>query len=134
MLNLKIVAQEKEFNFNLPFGSPKVISTDHIVADIKVGLRSDREGNLTEVTINSKDLGHDDAAFERLNKEILKIIGRPGGPLTKEIEVEIDADFETQYKYVVRAISKCSGRFDPGTKQLARYIEKIKFASPHQPK
>ena len=37
--------------------------------------------------------------------EILKIIGRPGNPATKNIEVELDADYECQYKYVVKAIS-----------------------------
>ena len=67
-------------------------------------------------------------------KKFWQIIGRPGNPLTKDVEVEIDADYETQYKYVVKAISKCTGRYDPGTKQVTRYVEKIKFAPPHKPK
>ena len=87
-----------------------------------------------QLTLGSRNLGNDEMAFERLNKEILKIIGRPGNPLAKDIEVEIDADYETQYKYVVKAISKCTGRLDPGSKQVARYVEKIKFAPPHKPK
>ena len=86
------------------------------------------------LTLGSKNLGNDDLAFERLNKEILQIIGRPGNPLTKDIEVEIDADYETQYKYVVKAISKCTGQLDPGSNQVARYVEKIKVAPPHKPK
>lgn len=133
MLNLKIVSPEGNFNINMPIGAPTAAAAEQNLPDIKVGLRSDREGNLTQITLGSKNLGNDEAAFERLNKEILSIIGRPGNPLTKEIEVEIDADFETQYKYVVRAISKCTGRFDPSTKQIARYVEKIKFAAPHKP-
>ena len=134
MLNLKIVAPEGNFNINMPIGAPTAAAAEQNLPEIKVGIRSDRDGNLTQLTLGSKNLGNDDMAFERLNKEILQIIGRPGNPLTKDIEVEIDADFETQYKYVVKAISKCTGRMDPGTKQVARYVEKIKFAPPHKPK
>ena len=101
---------------------------------IKVGLRCDLDGKLTQLTLGERNLGNDDAAFERLNREILRIIGRPGNPLAGNLEVELDADFECQYKYVVKAISRCTGRFDPQTQQVSRYVEKIKFAPPHQPK
>ena len=134
MLNLKIIAPEGNFNINLPIAAPASQPQDVILPDIKVGLRSDREGHLTQLTLGGNNLGNDDAAFDRLNKEILGIIGRPGNPLTKEIEVELDADYECQYKYIVKAISRCTGRYDPQTQQVARYVEKIKFAPPHKPK
>lgn len=134
MLNLRIVSPEGNFNINMPISAPTAAAAEMNLPDIKVGLHSDRQGNLTDVTFGAKSLGTGDAAFERLNQEILAIVGRPGNPLTKEIQVEIDADYETQYKYVVRAISKCTGRYDPSTKQIARYVEKIKFAPPHKPK
>lgn len=69
-----------------------------------------------------------------LNGEILKIIGRPGNPLAHDISVTIDADYECQYKYIVKAISRCTGRYDPTTQQVTRYVEKIKFAPAHLPK
>lgn len=135
MLNLKIVAPEGNFNINLPVSAPaNAAQPDVSLPDIKVGLRSDRDGNLVALTLGGNNLGNDNAAFDRLNAEILKIIGRPGNPLTKDIEVELDADFECHYKYVVKAISRCTGRFDPQTQQIARYVEKIKFAPPHKPK
>jgi biopolymer transport protein ExbD len=134
MLNLKIVSPDGNFHVNLPSGAPSVAAAEQSHPDIKVGMVSDRQGNLVQLTLGSKNLGNDEMAFERLNNEILKIIGRPGNPLTKDIEVEIDADYETQYKYVVKAISKCTGRLDPDTKQVARYVEKIKFAPPHKPR
>lgn len=134
MLNLKIVAPEGNFNINLPVSAPSNAQQDISLPDIKVGLRSDRDGNLVQLTLGGNNLGNNDAAFDRLNQEILKIIGRPGNPQTKDIEVELDADFECQYKYVVKAISRCTGRFDPQTQQIARYVEKIKFAPPHKPK
>ena len=134
MLNLKIVSPEGNFNINLPISAPSASAAELTLPEIKVGMVSDRQGNLMQLTLGSRNLGNDEMAFERLNKEILKIIGRPGNPLAKDIEVEIDADYETQYKYVVKAISKCTGRLDPGSKQVARYVEKIKFAPPHKPK
>jgi biopolymer transport protein ExbD len=134
ILNLKMVSPEGNFNVNLPIGAPSAAAAEHNLPEIKVSMVSDRHGNLMQLTLGSKNLGNDDLAFERLNKEILQIIGRPGNPLTKDIEVEIDADYETQHKYVVKAISKCTGKLDPGSKHVARYIEKIKFAPPHKPK
>jgi len=135
MLNLKIIAPEGNFDINMPIGAPTPKNEDDVnLPDIKVGLRSDAEGNLTQLTLGQKNLGNDDAAFDRLSGEILKIIVRPGNPLTKDIEVEIDADYELQYKYVIRAVSRCTGRLDQQTGQLVRYIEKIKFAPPHEPK
>jgi biopolymer transport protein ExbD len=134
MLNLKIIAAGGSYYRNMPITAPTGSTAHHHAHDIKVSLKSDQEGNLTQLAIGSKNLGNDEFAFELLNKEILAIIGRPGNPLTKEIEVEIDADFETQYKYVVKAISKCTGGIDPDTRQVARYVEKIKFAPPHAPK
>ena len=134
MLNLTTFNRDGDLNSRLPVTLPALARPPLNISSIKVGIRSDRDGNLTQLSLGSKNLGSDDAAFDRLNGEILAMIGRPGNPLASDIEVEIDADFETQYKYVVKAISKCTGRFDPDTKQVARYIEKIRFAPPHKPK
>lgn len=101
--------------------------------DIRVGLRSDLDGNLTQLTLGGRTLGIDDAAFEQLNREILKIIGRPGHPATKDIGVRIDVDFECQYKYVETAVAKCMGRVDEQTRQMVRYIENIDFEPPRNP-
>lgn len=132
MLNLKIVAPEGDFSVNLPMGGPPPGPAADV--SIKVGLRSDLEGRLTQLTLGERNLGNDDAAFERLNREILQIVGRPGNPGASALEVELDADYETQHQYVVKAISRCTGRFDPQTQTVARYIDKIKFAAPRKPR
>ena len=132
MLNLKIVAPEGDFNVYLPLGEGA--PENKMQVPIKVGLRCDPDGKLTRLTLGERNLGNDDAAFERLNLEILKIIGRPGNPLAGSLEVELDADYETQHRYVVKAISRCTGRFDPQTQSIARYVDKIKFAPPRKPR
>lgn len=135
MLNLKILAPEGNFDVNLPITAPSTQQNDEVnIPPMKVGLRSDLNGNLTQLTFGGKNLGNDDAAFDRLSAEVLKVIVRPGNPLTKDIEVEIDADYEVQYQYIIRAISRCTGRLDPQTNQIVRYVEKIKFAPPHEPR
>lgn len=126
MLNLKILAPEGDFNINLP----KSAGPGDVNMPIKVGLRSDAAGNLTQLTIGSRNLGNDEAAFDRLNREIQQIVGRPGNPAAHDIEVELDADFETQHRHVVKAISRCTGQLDPRTGTVTRYVEKIKFAPP----
>lgn len=132
-MNRRIATPIATFHSNLPFRSP-ALTADDVVSDLKINLLSDREGNLTDIKLGSKSLGNDEAAFERLNKEILRLVGRPGNPLTSEIQVEIDADYETQYQYIAKAVSKCTGGYDPSSKQIARYVDKIKFAPPRKPK
>ena len=132
MLNLKIVAPEGDFRVNLPPGDGG--QPNEMQVPIKVGLRCDLDGKLTQLTLGERNLGNDDAAFERLNREILRIIGRPGNPLAGNLEIELDADYETQHQFVVKAISRCTGRFDPRTQTVARYVDKIKFAPPRKPR
>jgi len=86
------------------------------------------------VTLGGINLGASDAAFKRLNREVLMIIGRPGHPLMKEIAAVIDADDRCSHEDVARAVAACAGRIDDQTGQRARYIEKIIYSVPHLPK
>jgi hypothetical protein len=102
--------------------------------DIQVRLRSKTDGTLHQLLLGGQNLGNGDAAFQRLNKEILKIIGRPGNPLVRDIHVVIDPDFETEYSSVVNAVAACAGRIDRTTGTFVRYIEIIRFAPPVNPR
>lgn len=84
---------------------------------------------MIDLGIGTRRLGNDEAAFARLNGEILRAMGNvPGGPNADELEIEIDADANLHYSYVRQAITACSGRFDERTQQVVRYVEKIRFA------
>ncbi len=130
MLTLKFVQAEGTFDINMPAdGIPGGFPTE----DIKVRLVADADGNLVSLKIGQRHLGNDDRAFERLNSEILRAIGgTPGGPASKDTEVEIDADHKLHYEYVIKAMTACTGRFDQRTQQAIRYIEKIKLAPPRR--
>ncbi|MCH7688404.1 MAG: biopolymer transporter ExbD [Planctomycetes bacterium] len=131
MLTFKIIAPEGDFNINMPIGTPTQ-EEQTILPDIKVHLVAGPGGSLERVMLGRRNLGSDVQAFRRLNNEILKIIGKPGNPLNKDIEVEIKADFSLHYNYTVQAIAACTGRLD-SKGQMIRYIEKIKFAPPQRP-
>lgn len=125
MLNLKIVAPEGTFNVNMPVnGGPP-----GDVQELHVNLRADADGNLSRLFLGENYLGNDDRAFERLSSEILKVAGPRGNPLSDRLEVLIDADYDLRYEYVIKAVSKCTGRLD-SKGNVIRYVEKIKFAPP----
>lgn len=129
MLTLKIIEPEGDFNINMPIAAPAQVQSDEInLPDIKVRLVATPDGQLGSLRLGQRNLGNGAAAFERLNGEILTIIGRPGNPLTEDVEVEIEADYDLDYSYTLQAVSACTGRLDPETGQIIRYVEKIKFA------
>ena len=134
MLTLKIIEPEGDFSINMP-----MVISDHRLLEIKcfpdvtVRLVANVDGTLGQVRLGQQNLGNDEAAFNRLNSRILQIIGRPGNPLTKDMEVELNSDYGLNWSYTMRAISACTGRLDPKSKRIVRYIEKIKFAPPRPP-
>lgn len=134
MLTLKIIEPEGDFNINMPIGAPtQTTSTDINFPDIKVRLVAGANGELADLQIGRTSLGSGSEAFQRLNNQILTIIGNTDNPYRKDMEVEIDADYNLHYNYIIKAISSCRGRLDESTGDLIPYIEKIKFAPPRRP-
>jgi biopolymer transport protein ExbD len=133
MLTLKISADEGDFSINMPI-EPAGQADNSVVPELKVRLTAKGDGTLESVVLNDQPLGTGEAAFEELNRRVLAAIGRPGGPLSKEIEAELDPDYELRYSEVVRAMTAVTGRLDPATKQVRRYVEKVKFARPRAPR
>ncbi|MGZ0167634.1 MAG: ExbD/TolR family protein, partial [Planctomycetales bacterium] len=59
--------------------------------------------------------------------------GRPGDPITKDMPVEIDADYNLHFSNVINAVGACTGRVDKRSGNIVKYIEKIKFKPPIPP-
>ncbi len=134
VLSQRMTDRESRPEEFLPVGAAALRAIDDSNSTpIRVTLRSDAAGNLTQLAVGALNLGNDDAAFERLSQEVLKL-AQAGSPLTRDVEVEIDADYEVPYQHILRAVSRCTGRVDPQTGELVRYVEKIKFAPPHRPR
>ena len=137
MLTLKIVEPEGDFNINMPLGQAAAPNDEQInLPDLKVKLVATADGQLQELRFGSVSLGNDEAAFEKLSDKILRDVlnGRAGDErdeMIKKQEVEIDADYNLHYQYVIRAVSACTGR--RRGREIVRYIEKIKFSPPKDP-
>ena len=72
--------------------------------------------------------------FNALHNEIIGIVGTQTGPgsLAEAAEVELDADYNLQFRHVISAITAVSGYVDPNGR-IVKLIEKIKFSPPRQP-
>jgi len=133
ILTLKIIEPEGDFKINMPIGAPVQQNQDIAPPELRVRLVAAADGSLSQLQFAGRNLGNDETAFQRLNNEILRYIGRPDNPLMKDVEVEIDADYNLNYRYTMRAVSACSGRVDRKSGQIVRYVKKIKFAAPRRP-
>lgn len=92
---------------------------------IEVRLTANADGSLKMLQLGPMKLGNDNQAFDLLSQQILKIIGKPGNPITKDLKVAIDADMALRYQHVIQAIKACSGR--PHPKGWIDYIENFEF-------
>ncbi len=133
MLTLKIIPVEGDFNINMPIGQQATESPDITPPPIKVRLIANEDGSLAGVQMNQRQLGNDSLAFDRLNAEIGNLVGRRDNPFADELEVEIDADYNLHYRFVISAVSACTGYVSPESGQVIRYVEKVKFAPPRRP-
>ena len=134
MLTLKIKADEGDFGINMPLAPTPQTSQDPPIPSLKVRLVANPDGSLAALQLGRRNLGVGDRAYAGRNYEVLKVIGRPGSPLSKDVEVELDPDYELNYAEVVKAMSAVSGRVDPASKLVVRYVENVKFAQPRGPK
>ena len=139
MLTLKIVEPEGDFSINMPLGKPTQ-QTDVLdpFEPIMVRLKANEDGSLAQIEVVGREpFGSGEKAFGMLNMTILRVIGRSGSPESLKQEVEIDADYNLNYEYSLRAMSACTGRLEldseTGKPVVVRYVENIKFTPPKRP-
>lgn len=130
MLTLRIVEPEGDFNINMPaVGAPSQPTDDIQLPDIKVKLQANPDGTLAGVYLGATALGNDQNSFRQLNLEIFKMITQAGADLAKEMEVEIDADYNLHFRHVINAVGACTGKIGSDG-NIVKYVEKIKFSPP----
>jgi biopolymer transport protein ExbD len=125
VMTFKVSAQEGDFNIRMPTpGNGSAADTSEIA--MKLRLRSDGNGNLQEIILNENlAFGTD---FNALRGKIVELVGDTSGPTESEEgpEVEIDLDYDLQYKYIISAITSVTG-YRSGD-NVVRLIQRIKFA------
>ncbi len=130
IMTFKIVAMEGDFNINMPQAAQGAPSSN-LQLPLKLKLRAGPNGALQSVALNNTSFnGSAREKFAQLQDAIVEQIGVADGPNSdqEESEIEIDADYQLQYTYVIEAITAVTGRIDPKTGEVQKLIEKIKFA------
>ncbi len=131
MLTLKIIPQEGEFDINMPLAAQSQ-SEDVPTVPFKVRLLADAAGNLRDIQVGENSLGNDvPACFQRLNNTV-RSWATTGGTYSDDLEVEIDLDYALHYRYIIKAVSACTGYVDEQGRKR-KFLEKIKFAPPRRP-
>lgn len=129
VMTFKIAAQEGDFSVKMPIagtgGNP-----DTLNIPIKVRLRANADGELTDIVVNdSLSFGND---FAKLRGHILSLTGGNAPPTPDDgPEVEIDLDYNLRYENVIRAITAVTGQRQGDN--IQRLVERIKFAPPRKP-
>lgn len=131
IMTFKVVAMEGDFNISMPQAAQGAPS-DSLLVPLKLKLRAGPNGELQGVALNNTSFsGTPREKFAQLQDAIVTHIGVMDGPssIQEESEIEIDADYQLHYHYVIQAVTAVTGRIDPRTGEIQKLIEKIKFAS-----
>lgn len=132
IMSLKISTPEGDFNIKMPLNAPSEgVPDDRQLPPIKIQLKADASGNLTNIQMNDRALG---TQFDVLRGQIMGLVGDDRGPgsVAETAEVELDCDYHLRYEFVIKAITAVSG-YVTGDGRVVKLIEKIKFSAPQKP-
>ena len=125
VMTFKIVAQEGDFNIRMPRQAPNQTNVAPEFPASILTLTADENGTLTSIVWNDNQTFE---SFDELHRHVISYVG--DSVETREAaEVEIIADFDLRYEYVVQAITSVSGYRTPDD-QIVKLIEKINFKPP----
>lgn len=126
-MTLKIATSEGDFNIRMPLQAPRAGPPDpNQLPPYKLFMKADSNGNLAQLVLNETPFSGADQ-FKRLHNHVHGLVG--GGSLAASAEVELNCDYNLDYRYVIEAITAVSGSVDANG-NITRLVEKIKFAPP----
>ncbi len=129
LFSFTIGAIEGNFNVKMPLGASAGIA-ETPTETIAVRLTAATDGKLAGIQIGQRRL----KSFSDLHNEIMALVGTDTGPgsAADSMEVELDCDYNLDYRYVIDAITAISGYRTPDN-NVVKVIDKIKFAPPRKP-
>jgi biopolymer transport protein ExbD len=124
--NLKIVQPEGDFNIRMPSASDEAAALAPETPLAHLRLQAGADGELTGMLFQGAPL----EGFDELRAKIRQMVGDGAGPGGKvsDQELQIDADYDLRYEYVMEAITAVSGYIDPLSKEPITLVERIQFA------
>jgi biopolymer transport protein ExbD len=131
MCTLKMVEPEGDFDISMPLGAPSASApSDAELPPFKVRMLADATGELASLSFNGENLGGGEGAIPLLNSKVFRSIQSLqalGSDQLQKQEVEIDPDYNLNYRYIINAIGACSGRIGENGIHIP-YLQRIKFA------
>ncbi|MCX7424869.1 MAG: biopolymer transporter ExbD [Planctomycetia bacterium] len=128
LMTFKITSAEGDFNVKMPLAAPSQGKPDELqLPPLKVRLTADPGGRIAGIFLGQAPMKD----FRQLREQIVGIVGDDTGPgsITDTQEVELDCDYNLDFKHVIDAITAVSGQITPDG-EVVKLIEKIKFAPP----
>jgi biopolymer transport protein ExbD len=130
LFTFKIVLPEGDFNVQMPSAAAARAAEPSELPPLRLVMKSAPTGELADLQLAGRSFGNGRDAFAQLQNYIRTQVVADGGVAAEEQEVEIDADYNLNYDYVVRAITAVTGYVENG--QPHKLIERIKFTPPRQ--
>lgn len=125
IMSFKIVLPEGDFNIRMPLPASNAPAAPSELPVFNLRMEAAENGDLERLSMDSRVFKGEDR-FAKLHSYIRGMINDAGGPGTAaDQEVEINADFDLRYDYVMRAITALSGYIENG--QRHQLIEKIRL-------
>lgn len=129
VMTFKVAAMEGDFDIKMPKAAQGSPSFDNL--PLKLTLRATPGGMLDEVRLGDRPfhgLTYQEK-FKKLQDQIIEQIGTDTGPgsASENAEIEIDADYNLHYEFIIEAMTAVTGRVDKEG-NIQRLIEKVKFS------
>ena len=131
IMTFKIVLQEGDFNIRMPSAAAAQAVQISETLPWTLVMKAAPGGELADLQLSGRSFGNGRDAFVRLRSYVRSQLEVDGGAaIASDQEVEIDADYDLNYLYVMRAITAVTGYVDGG--QRHKLIERIKFTPPEK--
>ena len=106
LFTFKIILPEGDFNIRMPSAAAARATEISESLPMTLVMKAGPNGELAELRLNGRSFGNRPDAFAQLHEQIRGAVNDAGGPGTaSDLEVEIDADYDLNYEYVMRAIT-----------------------------
>ena len=129
LFTFKIVLPEGDFNIRMPSAAAARADRDQRVAAHDAGDEGRPRRRAGRPAAGRPLVRQRPDAFAQLHQQIRGMVNDAGGPGTaRDLEVEIDADYDLNYEYVMRAITAITGYIENG--EPHKLIERVKFTPP----
>ena len=126
IFTFKIVLPEGDFNIRMPSASKSTASESSETPPLRVRMRADADRELASLELGDRAFTGNKPFYD-MQQEIRALVGDDAGPGSSEHEVEIDADYDLKYRYIIRAITAITGYTDKDGQQH-KLIEKVRFS------